>query len=100
MEEIKILHERSYFDTKNDTLRYFDEAAILDELVKDKSSYMKRMRDRGTGRVRVGTSLKLEPNIYSLAMMANLKDEIIDKHYDIDTGKFKNLEQSIELTSV
>lgn len=60
--------------------------AIL-ELTNDDNSYLKRVRMYGEGEVRIGRSIYLHDDIYSIGFIAQLRDDIMKRYLDISTGK-------------
>ena len=53
----------------------------------DKSDYLTRTRTYGEGDVRIGKTIYLDEDVYSIGFICLLKDEIIKEFLDITTGK-------------
>lgn len=60
--------------------------AIL-ELTNDDHDYMTRTRTYGEGEIRIGTSIYLCDDIYSIGFVSQLRDDIMSKYLNITTGK-------------
>lgn len=79
-------------ERENDIIENVQGEALLErkaiiELTNDDYSYMKRQRSYGEGEIRIGTSLILSEDIYSIGFIAQTVDGIMKKHLDIITGK-------------
>lgn len=57
------------------------------ELQNDKSDYLTRTRTYGEGEIRIGRTIYLHEDIYSIGFISLLKDEIIKQFIDITSGK-------------
>lgn len=53
----------------------------------DKSDYLTRTRTYGEGEIRIGRTIYLHEDIYSIGFISLLKDEIIKQFIDIASGK-------------
>lgn len=60
--------------------------AIL-ELTNDENSYLNRVRIYGEGEVRIGKSIYLHDDIYSIGFISQLRDDVMKKYLNISTGK-------------
>jgi len=56
-------------------------------LTNDDLSYLKRTRTYGEGEVRIGKSIYLCDDIYSIGFICQINDEIMKKYLNITTGK-------------
>lgn len=68
----------------------------------DCQSYLSRTRTYGEGEVRIGDTLTLNDDIYSIGFISQMRDDIMKKILDIATGKLtetdgEELEETVEL---
>jgi len=56
-------------------------------MVGDKISYKNRPRGYGQGDVRLGESLEVSDDIYSLGFISQINDEIMDPLFNVITGE-------------
>lgn len=66
---------------------------VLKDLLNEKLPYCEAPRPPGTGDLRIGTALEFEEDIFSLAFCCMIKDELINKYFDIENYKFKEVEE-------
>ncbi len=59
----------------------------ITELRNDQANYMNRKRAYGEGEIRIGKALYLSEDIYSMGFMSQLRDDVMTKYLDIQTGK-------------
>lgn len=85
-------------DIKDAELRQEDKASInmRKEILGEKMPYMTRDRGYGQGDVRIGSVLGVGDDIYSLGFIAQIKDEIMDKHFDVIKGELIEEEEKEE----
>lgn len=57
---------------------------------------MKRKRIYGEGEIRIGKSLYLSEDIYSMGFMAQIRDDIMTKYLNIQTGKLIETDGEVE----
>lgn len=48
---------------------------------------MSRKRAYGEGEIRIGRALYLSEDIYSMGFMSQIRDDVMTKYLDIQTGK-------------
>lgn len=68
--------------------------------MQEKAPYIEQPRAYGSGDLRIGlANLDFGEDIFSLAICANLKDEIINKYFDVIAGRIRDepLEDQIKL---
>ena len=61
----------------------------LVELIQETTPYKTRERNYGAGECRIGTSLEMKKDIYSLGFMSQLTIKEIEPHFEVITGKLK-----------
>ena len=59
----------------------------ITELRNDEVGYMSRKRAYGEGEIRISKALFLSEDIYSMGFMSQIRDDIMTKYLDIQTGK-------------
>ena len=57
---------------------------------------MSRTRTYGEGEIRIGTAIYLCDDIYSIGFISQLRDDIMQKHLNILTGKLVEKEDESE----
>jgi|LauGreDrversion4_2_1035121.scaffolds.fasta_scaffold270596_4 hypothetical protein len=55
---------------------------------------MEKVRAYGAGNVRIGTTLSMDEDIYSLTFVSLLSDDCICQYFDVITGELINLSDS------
>ena len=60
---------------------------MLKSLKNERSDYINQTRLYGEGEIRIGTSLNLNLDIFSLGFISQLSDEVLSKHLNILTGE-------------
>jgi len=65
-------------------------------LTQDDKKYMSRTRTYGEGEIRIGTAIYLCDDIYSIGFISQLRDDIMQKHLNILTGKLIEKEDESE----
>jgi hypothetical protein len=68
----------------------------ITELRNDQANYMNRKRAYGEGEIRIGKALYLSEDIYSMGFMSQLRDDVMTKYLDIQTGKLLETEEEVE----
>lgn len=68
----------------------------LIELQNDETGYMARKRAYGEGEIRIGRALFLSEDIYSMGFMSQIRDDVMTKYLDIQTGKLLETEEEVE----
>ncbi len=64
------------------------------KLKQEKLPYLEKVRAYGAGDVRIGTKLRMDEDIYSLAFVSLLSDDCINPYFDVITGELINLSDS------
>jgi hypothetical protein len=65
----------------------------LTDLINDESSYLSRTRTYGEGEVRVGLTLNLNDDIYSIGFISQIRDDVMKRFLDITTGHANESEE-------
>jgi len=68
----------------------------ITELRNDEVGYMGRKRAYGEGEIRISKALYLSEDIYSMGFMSQIRDDIMTKYLDIQTGKLIENEEEVE----
>jgi len=68
----------------------------ITELRNDEVGYMGRKRAYGEGEIRISKALFLSEDIYSMGFMSQIRDDIMTKYLDIQTGKLIENEEEVE----
>lgn len=72
--------------------RRWEKRALI-ELTNDENSYMNRIRSYGEGEIRIGTTIYLHDDIYSIGFISQLNDTIMKQYLNISTGKLISEEE-------
>ena len=62
----------------------------------DEIGYMGRKRAYGEGEIRIGKALYLSEDIYSMGFMSQIRDDVMTKYLNIQTGKLIETEEEVE----
>jgi hypothetical protein len=57
---------------------------------------MGRKRAYGEGEIRIGKALFLSEDIYSMGFMSQIRDDVMTKYLDIQSGKLIETEDEVE----
>ena len=79
-------------DKTEDERRWVKRALI--ELTNDDNSYMDRVRQYGEGEKRIGQTISLNDDIYSIGFISKLSDAVMKRYLNITTGKLITEEEA------
>lgn len=68
----------------------------ITELRNDEAGYMGRKRAYGEGEIRIGKALYLSEDIYSMGFMSQIRDDVMTKYLDIQSGKLIETDEEVE----
>jgi hypothetical protein len=66
------------------------EAVLLEEIIDERVDYRTKERGYGQGDCRLGTTLEMSDDIYSLAFVCWLSNDAINKYFDVLKGELKD----------
>jgi len=69
---------------------------VLLEMKNDEVGYMGRKRAYGEGEIRISKALYLSEDIYSMGFMSQIRDDVMTKYLNIQTGKLIMTEEEVE----
>lgn len=97
-ETIELLKEQLLDFAENDQLTEKEtfKMAMIKQTLQDKMPYKETPRAYGQGDVRLGSTVEVGEDIFSLAFCSQINDKILAKHFDVIKGKLKEQEKAGE----